>query len=46
MTVTIDPVPRMDGGDRTKGRGDQNVRPRTDLGWRQAAAMAERRNLQ
>ena len=46
MTLTIDLVPRMDGGDRTKWQGDQHVRPLTDLGWRQAAAMAERRILQ
>ncbi len=38
--TTIDLVPHMDAGDRTKWQGDQNVRPLTDLGRRQAAAMA------
>ena len=41
MTLTIDLVPHLDAGDMTKWRGDQNVRPLTDLGRRQAAAMAD-----
>ena len=41
MTLTIDLLPHLDAGDRTKWRGDQNERPLTDLGRRQAAAMAD-----
>ncbi len=39
--TTIDLVPHLDAGDMTKWRGDQNVRPLTDLGRRQAAALAD-----
>jgi 8-oxo-dGTP diphosphatase len=41
MTLAIDLVPHMDAGDRDAWEGDQNVRPLTDLGRRQAAAMAD-----
>ena len=41
MTFTIDLVPHLDAGDRTKWPGDQNQRPLTELGRRQAQALAD-----
>jgi 8-oxo-dGTP diphosphatase len=41
MTLIIDLVPHMDAGDRNAWTGDQNVRPLTELGRRQAEAIAE-----
>ncbi|MGB2694848.1 MAG: histidine phosphatase family protein [Dehalococcoidia bacterium] len=41
MTLTVDLVPHMDAGDRTLWRGDQNERPLSELGLRQAAAFAD-----
>lgn len=41
VTLTVDLVPHMDAGDRTHWRGDQNERPLTELGRRQAAAFAD-----
>lgn len=41
MTLIIDLVPHLDAGDRTKWDGDQNVRPLSELGRRQAAAIAD-----
>ena len=38
MTLTIDLVPHLDAGDRTKWHGDQNERPLSELGLRQAGA--------
>ena len=40
MTLTIELVPHLDAGDRTKWPGDQNQRPLTELGRRQAQALA------
>lgn len=39
--TTIELVAHMDAGDRTRWTGDQDVRPLSDLGRRQAARMAE-----
>jgi 8-oxo-dGTP diphosphatase len=39
--LTIELVAHMDAGDRTRWTGDQDVRPLSDLGRRQAARMAE-----
>ena len=41
MTLTIDLIPHLDAGDRTQWQGDQNQRPLSDLGLRQAHALAE-----
>lgn len=41
MTVTIDLVAHMDAGDRNAWQGDQNERPLSELGRRQAEAIAE-----
>ena len=41
MTLIIDLVPHLDAGDMTKWQGDQNVRPLSELGRRQAAAIAD-----
>ncbi len=41
MTLVIDLVPHLDAGDRTKWQGDQNHRPLSELGRRQAAAIAD-----
>ena len=41
MTLTIDLLPHLDAGDGTTCHGDQNERPLTDLGRRQAAARAD-----
>ena len=41
MTFTIDLVPHMDAGDRNTWPGDQDERPLSDLGLRQAAALAD-----
>ena len=40
MTLTIDLFPHLDAGDKTKWPGDQNQRPLTELGRRQAQALA------
>ncbi len=40
MTLTIDIVPRMDAGDRTKWERDQDERPLSKLGEKQAIALA------
>ncbi len=41
MTLTVDLVPHMDAGDRKKWPGDQDERPLSELGRRQALAQAE-----
>ena len=38
MTLTIDLLPHLDAGDRTTWQGDQNERPLSELGLRQAGA--------
>ncbi len=40
MTLIVELVPHLDAGDRTRWNGDQDGRPLTDLGHRQAAALA------
>ena len=39
--TTIFLIPHMDAGDRTRWTGDQDLRPLTELGRRQAAAIAQ-----
>ncbi len=41
MTLIIDLVPHLDAGDRTKWQGDQNQRPLSELGRRQATVIAD-----
>ena len=41
MTLTIELVPHLDAGDRTKWQGDQDLRPLSELGRRQAQSLAE-----
>ncbi|MEX2159625.1 MAG: histidine phosphatase family protein [Dehalococcoidia bacterium] len=41
MTVTIDLVGHMDAGDRSAWQGDQDERPLSELGRRQAEAIAD-----
>ena len=41
MTHTVDLVPHLDAGDRTQWRGDQDERPLSALGRRQARALAD-----
>ena len=41
MAVVIDLVPHMDAGDRKTWPGDQDERPLSELGRRQAAALAD-----
>jgi 8-oxo-dGTP diphosphatase len=41
MTTTIELVPHLDAGDRALWRDDQNLRPLSDLGRRQAESIAE-----
>ena len=41
MTLTIEFVPHVDAGDRTKWPGEQDHRPVSDLGRAQAIALAE-----
>jgi 8-oxo-dGTP diphosphatase len=41
MTTTIELIPHLDGGDRALWRDDQNLRPLSDLGRRQAESVAE-----
>ena len=38
--VVVDLVPHLDAGDRRRWIGDQNARPLSELGQRQAAALA------
>jgi len=40
MTTTIELVPHLDAGDRGLWRDDQNLRPLSDLGRRQAESLA------
>ncbi|MCH8813935.1 MAG: histidine phosphatase family protein [Chloroflexi bacterium] len=40
MTTTIELIPHLDAGDRALWRGDQNLRPLSDLGRRQAESIA------
>jgi broad specificity phosphatase PhoE len=39
--LVIDLVPHLDAGDRTRWSGDQDERPLSDLGRRQASVLAE-----
>jgi 8-oxo-dGTP diphosphatase len=39
--VIVDLVPHMDAGDRNAWRGDQDTRPLTEFGWRQARAQCD-----
>jgi 8-oxo-dGTP diphosphatase len=41
MALRIDLLPHVDAGDRTRWTGDQDERPLSDLGRRQAAALVE-----
>lgn len=41
MTITVDLVAHMDAGDRKQWQRDQNERPLTDLGRRQAEAIVD-----
>lgn len=41
MALTIDFIPHLDAGDRDSWPGDQDERPLSDLGRRQAAALAD-----
>jgi len=41
VTLTIDLVPHLDAGDRKAWPGDQDERPLTELGRRQALALAD-----
>lgn len=41
MAFVLDLVPHLDAGDRDQWSGDQDERPLTDLGWRQAHALAD-----
>jgi broad specificity phosphatase PhoE len=41
MALIVDLVPHMDAGDRNAWPGDQDERPLTDLGRRQAVALAD-----
>jgi 8-oxo-dGTP diphosphatase len=38
--LIVDLVPHLDAGDRATWPGDQDQRPLSDLGWRQAEALA------
>lgn len=41
MTLTLDLIAHLDAGDKTKWQGDQNERPLSELGRRQAQALGE-----
>lgn len=41
MALVIELVPHLDAGDRTKWVGDQDLRPLSELGQRQAVALAD-----
>ncbi len=41
MTLTIDLLPHLDAGDRTTWHADQNERPLSELGLRQARALTD-----
>jgi len=41
MTLTVDLIPHLDAGDRTIWTGDQDQRPLSELGRRQALAIAD-----